>query len=391
MNKLTLEDLDLAGKKVLTRVDYNVPLSDGRITDDHRVRQTLPTVKAIVEGGGIAVLMSHLGRPKGKVAEELRLTPVAACLQELIGRPVKKTDTVVGEDAARAVQDAKPGDIVLLENLRFEAGETACDDDFVRKLTAFGDVYVNDAFGAAHRAHASVVGPPRTLKAAAGFLMQKELEYFGKLLESPDRPYVAILGGAKVSDKIAVIEKLLESVDRILVGGAMAYTFLAAQGKAVGASRVEEDRLDVARETLEKAKAAGVTLELPSDHVVASEFSAASTPGVVEEIPEGKMGLDIGPKSIERYREVIAGAKTVVWNGPMGVFEWESFRKGTEAVARAMAESSATTVVGGGDSAAAIRLLGFDERVSHVSTGGGASLEMLEGKTLPGVEALTDR
>ncbi len=392
MNKLTIKDLDLDGRRVLTRVDYNVPLHEGAITDDHRIRQTLPTLRAILDGGGIAVLMSHLGRPKGQVDDALRLTPVAARLAELLERPVKKLDVVIGPAAEAAVQSAQPGDVILLENLRFEPGETACDDAFVAQLTALGERYVNDAFGAAHRAHASIVGPPRTLPAAAGLLMEKEIEYFSRLLASPDHPYVAILGGAKVSDKIPVIENLLDKVDRILIGGAMAYTFLAARGEEVGASRVESDRLDLARQTLAQAEAAGVAFDLPSDHVVAADFAEGSTPSVVAgAIPADRMGLDIGPATAERYAAAIGEAKTVIWNGPMGVFEWEAFRSGTEAVARALATNPGTTVVGGGDSAAAIRLLGLDDQVRHVSTGGGASLEMLEGKQLPGLEALNDR
>lgn len=388
MSWQTVDTLDVDGQPVLVRLDLNVPLEGGAITDDLRIRAALPTVRSIVERGGVAVCMSHLGRPKG-VDESLRLAPVAARMADLLGRPVQALRETIGDDVAATVAAAEPGAVLLLENLRFDPGEKANDAEFGAALAALGTRYVNDAFGTAHRAHASVVGIPAVLgreHSAAGFLLGKELEAFAKVLDEPARPLVAILGGAKVSDKLAVVRHLRERVDAILVGGAMAYTFLAAKGVAVGDSRVEDDFVDECRALLEGE---GATIHLPSDHVTAASFDsdeAETTDG--EAIPAGRMALDIGPRTVEAYRDVIAGAGTIVWNGPMGVFEREAYSAGTRRVAEAVADASAYSVIGGGDSAAAVARFGLAERVSHVSTGGGASLELLEGKTLPGLAAL---
>jgi phosphoglycerate kinase len=387
----SLEDLDPSGHTVLVRADLNVPLQDGRVTDDLRIDASLPTLQYLVDGGARVVLMSHLGRPKGKVVDELRLAPVAARLRELASVPVTAASDVVGDDARAKVAALRPGEVVLLENLRFEAGEEANDPAFAEALAAFGDAYVNDAFGAAHRAHASVVGiPERVSPAVAGTLMTSELRSLSRLLGEPPKPFVAILGGAKVSDKLGVIDNLLGTVDYLLIGGAMAYTFLAAQGYDVGDSKVEADRFDDCRRLLAAASDQGTQIRLPSDVVAAKEFDAGADHEVVpaDGIGEGRMGLDVGPDTVASYASVIADAQTLLWNGPMGVFEWEAFRGGTEGVARAVAASTGFTVIGGGDSAAAIRQLGLAAQVSHVSTGGGASLEFLEGVDLPGVAAL---
>jgi phosphoglycerate kinase len=390
--KLTLDDLDLAGKRVLTRVDFNVPLDGTRITDDTRVRAALPTIRKITEDGGTAVLMSHLGRPKGDRDPSASLSPVADHVRSLLDVPVAFSEETVGPVAERAVADAPAGSVVLLENTRYLAGETKNDAELSRQLAALGDVYVNDAFGAAHRAHASTVGVTEFLQPAAmGYLLQKEVETLEKMLENPERPFVAILGGAKVSDKLGVIQALLGKVDRLLIGGAMAYTFLKGLGHDVGSSRVEEDRTDEAFQLYESARD---VLLLPQDHVVADAFSADADPRIVEgEVADG-MGLDIGPKTRDLYRSEILGARTVLWNGPMGVFEFPAFAAGTLAVAEALAEATrqgAETVVGGGDSVAAVTQAGLAEAVTHVSTGGGAMLEFLEGGGLPGVAALSDR
>ncbi len=407
----TLRDLSLQGKRALMRVDFNVPQDKATlaITNNQRIVSALPTIRYALDQGAAVVLMSHLGRPDGKRVAKYSLKPIAVELQKLLGRPVKFLDDCVGPavEAACAPGVLKPGDVVLLENLRFhleEEGkvkvknadgttsvlkaEPAAEAAFRLSLSKLGDVYVNDAFGAAHRAHSSVSGI-KNLPAAAGFLMQKELEAFGKVLTAPDRPFVAILGGAKVSDKLPVIESLLPKVDKLIIGGAMAYTFLAFLGKQVGTSLVEKDLIAEAGRVLAQAKAAGKEILLPVDHVCAAKFQADSPASVHQgDIPAGLMGLDIGPQTIEHYVAALRGAKTIIWNGPMGVFEMDAFGKGTEAVAHAVAGSGAFTVVGGGDSVAAAEKLGITGKLSHVSTGGGASLELLEGKVLPGVAAL---
>ena len=388
-----LDALEASGRRVLVRSDLNVPLDTGvqpaRVADDLRIEESLPTIRRLQQAGARVVVVSHLGRPKGKVVDELRLAPVAARLSELLGTPVVAARDVVGEDAQSKVGEMTDGDVVLLENLRFEPGEEANDDDFAEALAALGEAYVNDAFGAAHRAHASVVGVPHRLPdaAVAGQLLEKEITTLSRLLDDPERPFVAILGGAKVSDKLGVIDNLLDRVDRLLIGGAMCFTFLKAQGLNVGNSRVEEDQLDTVRRLLEQA---GDRLLLPADVVVAREFDedAEHQTVAVEDIGDGWMGLDVGPATVDRFSAAIGDAGTVLWNGPMGVFEWEAFAGGTSGVARAVAASPGFTVIGGGDSAAAVRGLGLADQVSHVSTGGGASLEFLEGRDLPGVAAL---
>ena len=385
-----LADLALRGRRVLVRVDFNVPMDGAAITDDTRIRAALPTVRAITEAGGKAVLMSHLGRPKGGPDPKYSLRPVADHLAGLLGAPVAFSEATTG-DAAKAAVDALPeGGVLVLENTRFLPGEEANDEGVSKALAALADVYVNDAFGSAHRAHASTEGVTRFVgEVAVGHLMQKEVDYLSRLLESPERPFVALLGGAKVSDKIAVIENLLTRCDTLLIGGAMAYTLLQAKGVATGTSRVEADKLDLARDLVARA---GDRIVLPEDHVVADRFAADAAAKTVEgAIPDGWMGLDIGPKTVAHYRDVILGAKTVVWNGPMGVFEMDAFAAGTRAMAEALAEATdrgALTVVGGGDSVAAVTESGLDGRLRHVSTGGGAMLEFLEGQTLPGVAAL---
>jgi phosphoglycerate kinase len=385
-----LDELDPAGKRVLVRADLNVPVTDGRVTDDLRIEESLPTLRRLVDGGARVVLMSHLGRPKGRVVEELRLEPVATRLGQLFDAPVHAASDVVGDDAQQMVQGLPPGEIALLENLRFEPGEEGNDPDFADRLSALGDAYVDDAFGAAHRAHASVVGiPPRVAQSVAGLLMEKELRVLSRLLTDPPRPFVAILGGVKVSDKLGVITNLLERVDRLLIGGAMCFTFLRARGFEVGASRVETEQVDTVAGLIAAAEQRGVDLILPVDIIAAEAFEADADHRRVsaDGIPDGWMGLDIGPESVARFAAAVADAESVLWNGPMGVFEWEAFAAGTEGVARAVAASGGFTVVGGGDSAAAVRQLGLSEQVSHVSTGGGASLEFLEGIDLPGVAA----
>jgi phosphoglycerate kinase len=397
MAKLTLDDLDVAGKRVFVRVDFNVPLrQEGErflVSDDTRIRKALPTIKAITDRGGKAILASHLGRPKSGPEARFSLRPVAEYLQGLIDTPVRFVEYVAGEEARKAVEELPEGGILLLENTRFEKGETKNDDALAGQFADLADLYVNDAFGSAHRAHSSTEGITKHVeKSALGYLLQAEVESLSRLLEAPESPFVAVLGGAKVSDKIAIIEQLLPKVDELLIGGAMAYTFLKALGQEVGSSRVEEDRLDIARDLFERA---GGRIKLPTDHVVAEEFAADAPHETVEgSIPEGKMGLDVGPATIQAFRESLLKAKTVVWNGPMGVFEMPAFSKGTFAIAETLAETTdrgAFTVVGGGDSVAAITQAGYEDRVSHVSTGGGAMLEYLEGKTLPGVAALTEK
>ena len=393
MSKKTIRDIDLKGKRVIVRVDFNVPQDkEGKITDDNRIVGALPTIRYLVDQNAKVVLMSHLGRPKGEFNMKYSLAPAALRLSELLGRPVKMAKDVIGEDADSTVASLKEGEVCLLENLRFHNEEEKNDADFAKKLSGYGDIYVNDAFGTAHRAHASTEGVAHDLPAVSGFLIEKELKFLGGAVEHPDRPFVAILGGAKVSDKIGVINNLLEKVDVLIVGGGMAYTFIKAQGGEIGKSLLEADRLEYALEMIEKAKAKGVKLLLPEDSVAADAYSNDAKIEVVDsyKIPEGYLGLDIGPKAQKAFAEAIRGAKTVVWNGPMGVSEMSNFAAGTVAVAKAMAESEAVTIIGGGDSAAAVVQLGFGDKMSHISTGGGASLEFLEGLELPGVAALND-
>ena len=397
MAKLSIRDLDLKGKRVFVRVDFNVPLSDaGEITDDTRIRQTLPTLEYALAHGARLVLASHLGRPKGKPNPKMSLRPAATQLGELLGRPVRFAVDCVGPTAVVASQALKDGDVLLLENLRFHPEEEANDAAFSKQLAALGELYVNDAFGTAHRAHASTVGMIQYFRqAAAGLLMEKELQYLTRATSNPDRPYVALLGGAKVSDKIEVIENLLPIVDALLIGGAMAYTFMRAQGLAVGKSLVEEDKIGLAQQVLADAEKNKFNLLLPLDHLVAAKLDAASATsvvdGIVTPIPADQMGLDIGPETIAHYTKIVASARTVIWNGPMGVFELAPFAKGTLAMAAALTQVNGTTIVGGGDSAAAISQAGVEDKISHVCTGGGASLEFLAGKTLPGVAALSDK
>ena len=395
MEILSITDVELVGKRVLIRVDFNVPL-DARqvVTDDTRIRAALPTIRYALDKGAKVLLVSHLGRPKGKVVPAMSLAPVAKRLSDLLGMPVAMASDCIGEAVEAAAADLAPGQVLMLENCRFHAGDEKNDEAMSRALAKLCDVFVNDAFGAAHRAHASTVGVTKFVPvAAAGFLMAKELEYLGRAMTNPARPFVAILGGAKVSDKIGVLQNLVKKVDALLVGGGMAYTFLKAQGMEVGASLLEADKLDVARTILEAARAKGVTFLLPMDHVIAQQVAADAETRIADStaIPAGWMGLDIGPKARAAFATAIRGAKTVVWNGPMGVFELTPFREGTFSVARAIAEGGATSIVGGGDSVAAVTQAGLADRMSHISTGGGASLEFLEGIELPGVAALMDR
>ncbi|HEX9308352.1 MAG TPA: phosphoglycerate kinase [Anaeromyxobacter sp.] len=394
MGMRTIDALDLAGKRVFIRVDFNVPLDEqGRVTDDARIRAALPTIQHAIKGRARVILASHLGRPKGKPEDrqKLSLEPAAARLSELLRQDVILADDCVGDGVVKLVRDLKEGQVLLLENLRFHAEEEANDEGFARELASLADVWVNDAFGTAHRAHASTAGMARFVKEkAAGFLIQKEVEYLGKALAQPAKPFVAILGGAKVSDKIKVLDNLIAKADAVCIGGAMAYTFLKAQGVAVGKSKVEEDKLDLARSILDKAAARGVSFLLPVDHVCATEAKETAKREVVNDkaIPAGLIGLDIGPKTLDAYRQRVLSAGTVFWNGPMGLFEQKPWAEGTFGVARAMADSPAVTVVGGGDSAAAVEEAGLVAKMKHVSTGGGASLEFIEGRVLPGIQVL---
>lgn len=397
MNKLTIDDISLKSKRVLVRVDFNVPMENGKITDDTRIVESLPTIKKILSSGGRAILMSHLGRPKGKPTSEFSLNPVAGRLSELLGRPVPIAPDCVGIEIKKMVMELQDGGCLLLENLRFHKEEEENNEGFARELASLGDVYVNDAFGSAHRAHASTEGVTRFINpSVAGYLMKKEIEYLSRAVGNPDRPYVAILGGAKISGKIDVIQNLMDKVDTLIIGGGMAFTFFKAQGLEIGNSLLEPDKIDLAKHILDEVKKRKVSFLLPVDSVVADKFdNNANTKTVpVASIPAGWQGLDIGADSVKLFTEVIKKAKTVVWNGPMGVFEMENFAKGTIAIAQALAEvtkKGTTTVVGGGDSAAAMVKAGLEKGVSHVSTGGGASLEFLEGKILPGVAALTNK
>ena len=393
-NKKTIEDIDVSGKKVLVRCDFNVPLDENKnITDETRINAALPTIKYLLEHKAAVILCSHLGRPKGEFNMKYSLAPVAKRLSEKLGFEVKLAKDVIGPDAKKLAAEVKPGQAVLLENVRFHAEEEKNDPAFAKELASMADIYVSDAFGTVHRAHASTAGVAEYLPAVAGFLIGKELNFLGKAVTNPERPFVAILGGAKVKDKIGVITNLIEKVDTLLIGGGMAYTFMKATGGQIGNSLCDEERLGLALELLDKAKAKGVKLLLPVDNVCGKEFNNDTEQMVCEsgKIPEGWEGLDIGPKTVELFSKEIKAAKTVVWNGPMGVFEMPNFAKGTLAIATAMAESDATTIIGGGDSAAAVTQMGLASKMSHISTGGGASLEFLEGKTLPGVAALNDK
>ena len=394
MNKKSVKDIDVKGRVVFCRVDFNVPMKDGKVTDDTRIRAALPTIQYLTEQGAKVLLASHLGRPKGQVSEELRLTPVAARLGELIGKEVKKADEAYGDAVKAQISEMKDGDILVLENVRFYPGEEKNDPELSKAFADLADVYVNDAFGAAHRAHASTAGIAEHLPAVAGFLMEKELEVLGKALSNPERPFTAIIGGAKVKDKIGVIESLLEKVDNLIIGGGLAYTFVKALGHEVGKSLLEEDKIELAKSFMDRAKEKGVNFYMPTDVLVADDFSNDANTKVVpvSEIPSDWEALDIGEETRQTYADVIKNSKLVVWNGPMGVFEIDAFAKGTRAVAEALAEAKDTySVIGGGDSAAAVEKFGLADKMSHISTGGGASLEFMEGKELPGVKALNDK
>lgn len=391
MSKLTIKDMDLKGKRVLMRVDFNVPLNkDLTVADDTRIKAAIPSIKyALDNGAKKIVLMSHLGRPKGKVVDGLRMGPVALRLQDLLGSPVKKLDDCIGDDIEKEVQNAEEK-IIVLENLRFHPEEEKNDNQFGVQLARLGDVYINDAFGTAHRAHASTEGVAKHLKAASGFLLQKEIDFLGKAVSDPQKPFAAIMGGAKVSDKVGVLENMIGKVDKVLVGGGMAYTFLKAQGKGIGNSKLEKDRIATAEGILSDKR---IKIVLPVDHVVADKVEEGANIQVIdgEEIPEGLIALDIGPKTRELFKAELKGAKTVIWNGPLGLFEMKPFMAGTKDIAEYLKDLDATVIIGGGDTASAISQLGLTESVTHVSTGGGASLEFLEGKTLPGIAALTDK
>lgn len=395
MNKKTVRDIDVSGKKVLVRCDFNVPQDKetGEITDNRRIRAALPTIQYLLDNNAKVILCSHLGRPKGEVNPKYSLKPVAEELSKLLGKEVKLSKDVIGEDSKKLTSEIEEGEIVLLENVRFHKEEEKNDSEFSKQLASFAEVYVNDAFGTSHRAHSSTAGVADYLPAVSGFLIEKELEFLGGALENPKRPFIAILGGAKVSDKIGVIENLLDKVDILIIGGGMAYTFFKAQGFNIGTSICEEDKLDLAKNILEKAEAKGVKLLLPVDNKVAKEFSNDSEYLEVasNEIPDGYMGMDIGSKTVEKFKEVLKDAKTIVWNGPLGVFEFDTFAQGTNEVAKILAEIDATTIIGGGDSAAAIEKLGLADKMTHISTGGGASLEFLEGKVLPGIDCLENK
>ena len=393
LNKMTVEDLEVSGKRVLVRCDFNVPLKDGVITSDKRIVASLPTIKYLIENNAKVILCSHLGRPKGEFKPEFSLAPVAVRLSELLGKEVKMATDVVGESAQALAAELNDGDVMIIENVRFHKEETKNDPEFSKKLADLADLYVNDAFGSAHRAHSSTTGVADYIPAACGYLIQKEINFIGGALANPKRPLVAILGGAKVSDKIGVITNLLDKCDTIIVGGGMAYTFMKSLGYNIGTSLLEADRVEDAKNMMETAKAKGVNFLIPVDNKVGKEYAPDTEAMIVnsDNIPDGWMGLDIGPKTQELFANAIKGSGTVIWNGPMGVSEWENFAQGTIAVATAVAESGAISIIGGGDSAAAVQKLGFADKMSHISTGGGASLEFLEGKELPGIVALNNK
>lgn len=393
MNKKTVEDIAVKGKKVLVRCDFNVPLKDGVITNDKRIVAALPTIQYLVNAGAKVILCSHLGRPKGEFKPEFSLKPVSVRLGELLGQDVKMAQDVVGDSAKALTADMKDGEVVLLENVRYHAEETKNDPAFSKQLASLAEIFVNDAFGTAHRAHCSTTGVADYLPAVCGYLIQKEIKFMGGALENPKRPLVAILGGAKVSDKIGVITNLIDKVDTLIIGGGMAYTFMKSLGHSIGDSLLEADKVELAGEMMEKAKAKGVKFLIPVDNKVGREYKEDTESMVVnsDEIPDGWMGLDIGPATQKMFVDAIQGAATVIWNGPMGVSEWDNFAAGTIAVAQAVADSGAISIIGGGDSVAAVTKLGFSDKMSHISTGGGASLEFLEGKTLPGIAALNDK
>ena len=393
LNKKTVEDFDVNGKRVLVRCDFNVPLKDGVITSDKRIVASLPTIQYLIKNNAKVILCSHLGRPKGEFNPEFSLAPVAARLSELLGQNVKMAKDVVGDDAKAIAASLKDGEVMLIENVRFHKEETKNDPEFSKKLASLADLYVNDAFGSAHRAHSSTTGVADYLPAACGYLIQKEINFIGGALANPKRPLVAILGGAKVSDKIGVITNLLDKCDTIIVGGGMAYTFMKALGYQIGTSLLEEDRIEDAKNMMETAKAKGVKFLIPVDNKVGKEYKPDTEAMVIDSdtIPDGWMGLDIGPETQKLFADAIKGSGTIIWNGPMGVSEWENFAQGTIAVATAVADSGAISIIGGGDSAAAVQKLGFADKMSHISTGGGASLEFLEGKALPGIVALNDK
>lgn len=392
--KKTMKDVDVKGKRVFVRVDFNVPMEDGKVTDETRIRAAIPTIQYLVDQGAKVILASHLGRPKGEVNEEMRLTAVGVCLSKLMKRPVKKLDESIGAQVETVVNSMTEGEIVLLENVRFHKGEEKNDEELSTAFARLTDVYVNDAFGAAHRAHASTEGITKFVPVSvAGFLMEKELEVLGQALSSPERPFTAIIGGAKVKDKIDVIDNLLEKVDHLIIGGGLSFTFVKALGHDIGKSLLEEDKIELAKSFIEKAKQKGVQLHMPIDAVVANEFSKDADTNVVDidAIPADWMGLDIGPKTASKFAEVIKDSKLIIWNGPMGVFEIDKFANGTKTVALAMAETEGYTVIGGGDSAAAVEKFDVADKMDHVSTGGGASLELMEGKALPGIVALNSK
>ncbi|ARI76581.1 phosphoglycerate kinase [Halobacillus mangrovi] len=393
MNKKTIRDVEVKGQTVFCRVDFNVPMSGEEVTDDTRIKAALPTIKHLTGNGAKVILASHLGRPKGEVVEELRLDPVAKRLSDLLGQTVTKTDEVYGDEVNKALSEMEDGDVLLIENVRFHPGEEKNDAELAKAFADMADLYVNDAFGAAHRAHASTAGVAEHLPAVAGFLMEKEINVLSNALSNPERPFTAIIGGAKVKDKIGVIDNLIDKVDHLIIGGGLAYTFVKAQGHEIGKSLLEEDKIDLANEYMKKAEEKGVKFHMPEDVIVADDFSdSANTREVaIDSIPGDWEALDIGPKTREKYAEIIKESKLVIWNGPMGVFELETFANGTKAVANALAETEGYSVIGGGDSAAAVEKFGFADDMDHVSTGGGASLEFMEGKELPGVALLNDK